>query len=119
MKKEVLYILIVVIVAGAFILVKAGEIGYKEYLRRENLKIEEQQKRLLNDCLKDAETSYYDLWDSNCKLLGKKEDCGLPLYLATDIEKNREQDEKLCMDKYKNKAFIKEKSVVEKFLEDK
>jgi len=99
------FIIIALIIAISYITVECIKISYKEKIRQENILKEEHQKTLLEACLDNAENSYFEVWNKNCKSLGKKEDCGLPLDLAKDVEKNREKEEKLCMEQYKNKAF--------------
>ncbi len=98
-------IIIALIVAISYITVECIKINYKEKIRQENLLQEEQQKTALEACLENAEDTYLATWNSNCKSLGKKEDCGLDIELAKAIEKEKDQAEKLCMEQFKNKAF--------------
>lgn len=99
------FIIIALIIAISYIVVEQIKINYKEKVRQETLAQEEKQKIALESCLEDAANAYLSTWNINCKSLGKKDDCGLDLNLAKDLEKSKEQAEKLCMEQYKNKSF--------------
>ena len=99
------YIIIACIVAITYIIGMGLNIGYKEYVRQAELKIENIQRNLLTECLETTKKNNNDLWNRNCKANGLKDDCSLDLKVAESIQKDYEKDRKECMEKFKNKAF--------------
>lgn len=103
--KSIVIIIIAMIIASAYTLVEIQKINYKEKIRQEEIKFKESQQIALDRCLADAEQSYFDNWDSQCKSLNKKADCSLPTHRANQVEKWRTDAQKQCMDKFKNNGF--------------
>jgi len=104
-------ILGIVIVFGAIGL--QGFISWKNYkLKEEKQKTEQQEKikgqqdenrknSLLNVCLRLAETSYGRFWDSECKILGRGEDCFLPEYNADRADDYKQEEKDECYKRYR------------------
>ena len=59
-----------------------------------------QAERKLNQCLTDAEFSYRWCWNSQCRLLGREENCELPFERADICKKQRKEDKDYCFKKY-------------------
>lgn len=54
------------------------------------------KKEELNSCLEDAEYTYLQYWNSQCKSQGEKPDCFLPKYNADSAEKLKQQEKDNC-----------------------
>ena len=105
LSKNKTIIIVVAILAIAYIYVEKSKINYQEKIRvEENAKIE-YQKDALKTCLSDAFIDYNTNWNDQCKSIGKKKDCSLPRYRANDVEKWYSDSKKQCMQKFENKAF--------------
>ena len=59
-----------------------------------------QAERKLNQCLTNAEFSYYSCWNSHCKILGKENSCSLPFDRADRCKEERKEDKDYCFKKY-------------------
>lgn len=103
--KNMTIIFVVLIFAGAYIYVENSKIAYKEKLRKEEIEKKEALQKALDNCLSEAEDNYFSNWNSQCKSIGRKNDCALPAYRADQVEKWRADAKKECMDKFKNEGF--------------
>lgn len=57
-------------------------------------------KRSLNSCLLIADIDYSEFWNSECKNLGRGDDCVLPQYNADRVEQVKQNDKTECFKKY-------------------
>ena len=60
----------------------------------------EQNSQSLNSCLAFADTSYSEFWNSECKSLGRKDDCVLPEYNADRADQIKQDDKNECYKMY-------------------
>jgi len=44
---------------------------------------------------------YSNTWDNQCKVVGKKEDCGLSASMSSVLDNQKNINEKTCLDIYK------------------
>jgi len=105
LKKEYVYIIIVGILAFAYLGGEWLKINHKDRIRKENIEYKEKQRQACEECIKQAEEDYYNVWNHTCKSRGLKEDCSLPLNVANSIEKDLQNNKKICIEKFKNNAF--------------
>lgn len=98
-------ILVVLILASAYIYIEKSKINYQEEIRQEKILNKKIQQRELEQCLSNAFDDYTNNWNRACKKRNLKYDCSLPSYNANTIEKWHSDAKKECMDKFKNEGF--------------
>ena len=104
-KKEYVYIIIAGILAFAYIGGEWLKINHTDRIRKENIEYKEKQRQACDECMNDAYDSYCSDWNSNCKSRGLKDNCLLPLNIANSLEKELQNNKKLCIEKFKTNAF--------------
>ncbi len=105
LNNNITILLVVLICAFSYIYVEHSKIAYEEKIRNEKEIEEINQRSQLDACLFDAEKSYAENWDRQCKSIGRKKDCQLPVYRADPVEKWRTEAKQQCMEKFKSSAF--------------
>lgn len=106
------YIIIALIIAGAF--VANGFMSYNakmKDLEENRLRLEEERRtelanqvrmeKMYDDCRESAYQMYQDDWNKSCELLKKEKDCALPSYYSNQHDEKREKDEENCVKLYK------------------
>jgi len=58
-------------------------------------------KNSYNKCMNVAFQDYSNTWDNQCKVVGKKEDCGLNASMSSVLDNQKNINEKTCLDIYK------------------
>ena len=104
-KQQLTYIIIAIILVIGYVSVEIYKISYKEKIRQENIQNDDKQKYMYNLCLENAEEVYLDDWKGECKSRKLKEDCSLPIDVAKNLDKRKQDAKKECHEIYKNKAF--------------
>ena len=105
LSQNVTFIIIALIVGFSYIFVEQNKINYKEKLRQEEKISDKIQQDAYESCMINAEADYISLWNTNCHSKNLKDDCSLPLDLAQNLENSLKNNQKICLDKLKNKAF--------------
>lgn len=54
-----------------------------------------------NVCISVADQQHSSHWDSECELLKQSEDCALPPYASSRVERFREEAKERCMEEFK------------------
>lgn len=83
----------------AFVVVPERNIRIKAEADREQFLVREVKYKL---CIEDAEESYNNVWNNNCKSFGdvKTDNCLLPTRIADDVNETFENDKKACLTRY-------------------
>ncbi len=61
----------------------------------------DERRARYKSCLASAEDQYFSHWNAECNLIKKEEECALPVYVYSRIERTRDQSLKICIDKFK------------------
>jgi hypothetical protein len=79
------------------------QIKSNEKLSREQVKEfkVENAKRNYVMCLDVSYQLYDQNWESNCKLLGRGEECGLPISTSEDLNSLKAREDETCIELYK------------------
>lgn len=99
------------ILAGAYLFVQEDKLAY---LRQkdadkisaqkeiENKKEDDKANKTLEreKCLNSAYDEYSIHWDADCKILGRKKGCALPLSLSDRAEKSYKEEKEECIKMY-------------------
>ena len=83
---------------------KKDQEANKVYQIEQEKEVEENRKNergeALTSCLGDADTTYSEDWENECKSRGLNPGCSLPLQIANVVEKNQKEAKDLCLRQY-------------------